>query len=98
MAALNTYEIPMDLQRAIESTYKVCMSKVNNQMGGEIWFDTKSGVRKGSILSPLLFTLYMDLVIEDVHGINENDKQFILAYMRTTLHKLQPRRKNLKCV
>ena len=33
--ALNTYEIiPMDLQRAIESTYKVCMSKVNTQMGG----------------------------------------------------------------
>ena len=55
MAALNTYEIPMDLQRAIESTYKVCMSKINTQMGGGKWFDTKSGVRKGSILSPLLF-------------------------------------------
>ena len=24
--ALNTYEISMDLQRAIESTYKVCMN------------------------------------------------------------------------
>ena len=78
--ALNTYEIPMDLQRAIESTYKVCMSKVNTQMGGGKWFDTKSGVRQGSILSPLLFILYMDLVIKEVHGINDNDKQFILAY------------------
>ena len=77
---LNTYEIPMDLQRAIESTYKVCMSKVNTQMGGGKWFDTKSGVRQGSILSPLLFILYTDLVIKEVHGINDNDKQFILAY------------------
>ena len=78
--ALNTYDIPMDLQRAIESTYSMCLSKVNTQMGGGKWFDTKSGVRQGSILSPLLFILYMDLVIKEVHGINDNDKQFILAY------------------
>ena len=40
--ALNTYGIPMDLQRAIESTYKVCKSKVNTHMGGGgKWFDTK---------------------------------------------------------
>ena len=55
------------------------MSKVNSQMGGGKWFDTKSGVRQSSILSPLLFILYMDLVIKEVHGINDNDKQFILA-------------------
>ena len=78
--ALNTYEIPMDLQRTIESTYKVCMNKVNTPMGGGKWFDTKLRVRQGSILSPLLFILYMDLVIKEVHGINGNDKQFILAY------------------
>ena len=65
----------MDLQRAIKSTYKVCKSKVNTQMGGVKWFDTKAGVR----LSPLLFILYMDLVIKEVNGINDNDKQFILA-------------------
>ena len=47
------------------------------------WFDTKSGVRQGSIISPLLFILYMDLVIKEVHGINDNDKQFILAYAAT---------------
>ena len=56
------------------------MSKVNTQMGGGKWFDTKYGVRQCSILSPLLFILYMDLVIKEVHGINDNDKQFILAY------------------
>ena len=67
----------MDLQRAIESTYKVCMSKINTQMGGGKWFDIKSRVRQ--VLSPLLFILYMDLVIKEVHGINDNDKQFILA-------------------
>ena len=68
----------MDLQRAIESTYyKVCKSKVNTQMRGGKWFDTKAGVRQGSILSPLLVILYMDLVIKEVNGINDNDKQFI---------------------
>ena len=52
------------------------MSKVNTQMGGEKWFDIKSGVglRQGSILSHLLFILYMDLAIKEVHGINDNDK------------------------
>ena len=79
--ALNTYEIQMDLQRAIESTYyKVCMSKVNTQMGEGKWFDTKSGVGQGSILSPPLFIVYMDLVIKEVHGINDNNMQFILVY------------------
>ena len=50
------------------------MSKVNTEMGGGKWFHTKSGVRQGCILSSLLFilyTLYMDLVIKEVHGINE---------------------------
>ena len=56
------------------------MSKVNTQMGGGKGFDTKSGVRQCSILSPLLFILYMNLVIKEVHGINDNGKQFILAY------------------
>ncbi len=49
-------------------------------MGGGKWFDTKYGVRQCNILLPLLFILYMDLVIKEVHGINDNDKQFILAY------------------
>ena len=49
-------------------------------MAGGKWFDTKSGVRQGSILSPLHFILYMDLVIKGVHGINDNDEQFILAH------------------
>ena len=42
-------------------------------------FDTKSWVLQGSILSPLLFTLCVDLAIKEVHGINDNDKQFVLA-------------------
>ena len=77
--ALNTYEIPMNIQIAIESTYKVCMSKVNTQKWGGKWLNTKLGVRQYSTLSPLFFILYMDLVTKGVHGINDNDKQFILA-------------------
>ena len=43
--------------------------------------DTKSAVRKCSILSLLLFILHMELVIKEVHRINDNDNQFIQAYM-----------------
>ena len=92
--ALNTYEIPIDLQRAIESTYKLCMSKVNTQMGGGKWFDTKSGVRQGSTLSPLLF----DLMIKEIHGINDNDKQFILAYVHAIAQTAATKEELEKCM
>ena len=58
----------------------MCKSMMNTQMGGGKWFATKSGVRQGSILSLLLLILFMDLVIKEVHGINYDDEQFILAY------------------
>ena len=72
---------------------------VNNQMGGGKWFDTNLGVRQGSILSPLLFILYMDMVIKEVHGINDNDKQFILAYYVDAVAQTAATKEELdKCV
>ena len=44
-------------------------------------FTTESGVRHGSIclLSPILFVMYMDLTIKDLHQ-NNPDNDFVLAY------------------
>ena len=76
----------------------MCTSKVNTQKWGGKWFDTKSGVRQCSILSPLLFILYMDLVIKEVHGINDNDEQFILAYADNIAQIVATKEKHENCM
>ena len=44
--------------------YETCQSKVRVGAGEGEWFDTITGIRQGSI--PLLFIMYMDLVIREV--------------------------------
>ena len=60
---MDEYEIPPELKRAI-NTYGTCQSKVRVGTGEGEWFDTITGIRQGSI--PLLFIMYMDLVIREV--------------------------------
>ena len=60
--AMAEYMVPADLQIAIKSTYKTSKSRVSTNIGSGEWFTTESGVRQGSILSPILFIMYMDLV------------------------------------
>ena len=89
---------PADLQIAIKSTYKPNKSRVNTNIGSGEWFTTESGVRQGSILSPILFVMYMDLVIKEVHQNNPNN-DFVLACIyaddiaqtATSIEKLQER-------
>ena len=69
---MDEYEIPSELKRAIISTYGTCQSKVRVGAGEGEWFDTITGVRQGSILSPLLFIMYMDLVIREVATTQEH--------------------------
>jgi calcineurin-like phosphoesterase family protein len=73
------YGVEADLQRAIKSTYMTSQSRVTTNVGAGEWFKTESGVRQGSILSPLLFIMYMDLVIRKVSELN-SDEGMILAY------------------
>ena len=77
--AMAEYMVPADLQIAIKSTYKTNKSRVSTNIGSGEWFTTESGVRQGSILSPILFVMYMDLVIKEVHQ-NNPDNYFVLAY------------------
>ena len=62
--AMAEYMVPADQQIAIISTYKTNRSRVNTNIGSGEWFTTESDVRQGSILSPILFVMYMDLVIK----------------------------------
>ena len=62
---MDEYGIPSELKRVIISTYGTCQSKVRVGAGEGEWFDTISGVRKVSIISPILFIVYMDLVIRE---------------------------------
>ena len=54
---LREYGIPEHLLRAIKSTYKDQKSKI---IGGDTFFNISTGVRQGSVLSPILFVIYMD--------------------------------------
>ena len=54
------YEVPEKLKRAIYNTYKDIKCRVKTLHENEDWFDIKAGVRQGSVLSPLLFILFLD--------------------------------------
>ena len=79
--AMAEYTVPTDLQIATKSTYKTTKSRVSTNIGSGEWLTTESGVRQGSIPSPILSVMYMDLVIKEVHQ-NNPDNDFVLAYKK----------------
>ena len=80
--AMAEYMVPTDLQIAIKVQVYIQnqqeQSEHKHRKLGE-WFTTEAGVRQGSILSPILFVMYMHLVIKEVHQ-NNPDNDFVLAY------------------
>ena len=94
--AVAEYMVPADLQIAIKSTYKTNKGKVSTNIGSGEWFTTESCVRPRSILSPIMFVMYMDLVIKEVHKTTQ--KMTLYLPTQTTLLKRQPLLKNHKNV
>ena len=58
------------LCKAIEAMYNCtrCAIKVNNTFTG--WFKTSSEVRQGDTLSPTLFNIFINDLIEDLHNMH----------------------------
>ena len=52
--------------RAVSSLYSDTLNKVVTGSEEHTWFETRSGVRHGCVLSPSLFILYIDLAIKEV--------------------------------
>ena len=64
------YGVGLKLFKAIKSIYDVCESKVKCREKDSRWFEVKSGVRQGGVLSPLLFVIYMDCCMKAM-GLSE---------------------------
>ena len=64
-ATMNLYNINGNLIKLIQNLYNKATSavKINNSRGD--WFRTTVGVRQGCLLSPTLFNLFLERIMED---------------------------------
>ena len=63
--------IPNNIIKLLQNMY----SKFRVTIDGEKWIETKNGLPQGSSLSPLLFNIYIDELLEDL----ENNNLFVKA-------------------
>ena len=64
--------IPNNVIKLLQNMY----SKFRVTIDGENWIETKNGLPQGSSLSPLLFNIYIDELLEDL----ENNNLFVEAF------------------
>ena len=74
------YQICPKLRKAIESTYENCECKVRTGFENKRWFKVRTGVKQGSVLSPILFIAYLDCVIKKVKDEVQDLDGDIMAY------------------
>jgi hypothetical protein len=59
-SCLTKLKISPGIVNRIKQTYEITTNCVKINMGKTGWFETKGGVRQGSILSPILFNVIMN--------------------------------------
>ena len=74
---MRNYNINANLVRIIEQLYDKAASAV--QMNGSIgeWFRTTDGVRKGCLLSPTLFNIFLEWIMSD--AVEEHDRKVSIS-------------------
>ena len=72
------YNIPRKLIMAIKSLYEDPINTIRGERENQVWFRTMTGVRQGSVLSPLLFILFLDKCLKRI-GIRQ-DRDHTLVY------------------
>jgi hypothetical protein len=58
-SCLSKLKISPEVVNRIKYTYEITTNCVKTNMGITGWFETKCGIRHGSILSPILFNVVM---------------------------------------
>ena len=71
---LELYGIPQKFKNIIKAQYVGCKCCIKTEEGYSEFFDIRSGVRQGCILSPFLFIILVDFMMrkatkDDTHGI-----------------------------
>lgn len=61
------YQITGRLLGAIKSTYEPCCCTLRTGHPNDRWFNVNSGVKQGSVLSPVPFIAYLDSVLKKVN-------------------------------
>ena len=69
---LEIYCIKGQLLGSIRALYKKCQCVVRTSDGITDAFETKTGVRQGCVLSPLLFNIYIDRIIKEAKSAESN--------------------------
>ena len=62
---MDEYGIRGSLAKAVKSMYVNCEACVKIKEGNSEWFPVKKGVRRGCVMSPWLFNVYMDRIVRE---------------------------------
>lgn len=64
--ALINMRVGIQEVQMIKAMYKKCASSVKTKIGQTNWFSVETGLRQGSVLSPILFVIVMDEIHKSV--------------------------------
>ena len=76
---LEKYDVKGQLLDNIRAMYTNSLCAVRTTTGYTKWFEIKSGVRQGCVLSPLLFIIYMDEITKRANPNIENINELLFA-------------------